>query len=1176
VTLRFLLVAFAAANAFGAAAPDFRNLPIAFEPNRGQFAPGAQFGARSGGALVEITGHAVQFQLGGEPIRMTWKRGRASTVTSGMDRLPGPAIYFVGNDSTLWASGIPTYKKVLIPKIYKGVDLVVYGTNAQLEYDLNLAPGANLQDIILQFSGIQRMTISKEGNLILQDGDASLVQHQPHAYQLIGDRKTPVRAKYVLRGRFAVGFELADYDRSKPVTIDPELSFSTLFGGGGSDVVQGITVGPGGNVYLVGTTSSLNFPVAGAYENTNSNGQDHIFVTKLDPTGSTVLFSTYLGGSGTESGNAIALDTSEAVYIAGSTTSSDYPTTLGAVRQGDTAHGFSDVAITKLSSSGSSLLFSAVIGGSENEQAAGIAVDAAGESFVTGTTRSFDFPVTNGARNDLPQMNGQAANTKVFVMKLSPSADALRYSAVIGGTSAESASGIALDSTGTAYIAGTTSSRDFPVTANAFQQSFKPEIPQSGASGFSTGYIFKLANDGSGPLFSTYLGGAGDDSIRGISLDFEGGVYVTGVTTSSDFPTVTGSYFSAINGASNAVFVTKLKTDLSEPIYSSLFGGNRNSVGGIAVNSNKEAVITGGIDMNLPVTVGAPQTIPGSGPFTPAGAPQLGNAFVVKMKSDGTGIVLATYLGGAGAVGKAIAIDANTGIYVAGAADATFPVTTGSFRTISPGQIFIAKITDPSPCVYSLQPVATLTVNVNTQAGCHWVAVPGVPWLAVLSGGSGSGNGTVQLVAEPNRGIARSGAVSIAGNSYTVVEPDACQLSLSATSQRFDAEGGSDQFSAFTSPGCPLPPAATDEQWIHVKSPITGFYTYTVDAATESRSGSITVGALSYSVTQSASRCVFSVAPDPVTIPTSTTVTVAITADNYTCPWTATSDSPNVFFIPEQGQGTSTITVTVPGPRYAVAPSVNAVIAGKSVQLKIRGTGGAYVAGKIDVFRKGQWWFDRNGDTLWTSPEDSVLIYGQAGDIPIMGDWDNTGRIRMGVFRSGQWWLDMNGDERWDPTHDILFNYGQAGDIPVIGDWDNTGKQRIGVFRDGQWWLDMNGDRRWTGAPDAVFQFGQAGDIPIIGDWDNTGWQRLGIFRRGQWWLDMNGDRLPDVMFNYGQAGDIPVIGDWDNTGKQRIGVFRQSQWWLDMNGDHVWTAPKDKMFFYGAPGDLPALSAWQ
>jgi len=747
---------------------------------------------------------------------------------------------------------------------------------------------------------------------------------------------------------------------------------------------------------------------------------------------------------------------------------------------------------------------------------------------------------------------------------------------VIGGTGADTSASIAIDSTGAAYVAGTTGSNDFPITPNAFQKSFKPDIPQGGAAGSSTGYVFKLASDGSALQFSTYLGGAGNDSIAGIALDSQGSMYVTGLTTSSDFPVVSGSHLSATNGAKNAVFVTKLKPDASGLLYSSLFGGNTNSAGGIAVDSSNEAIVTGSTDANLPVTSGAPQTIPGAGPLTPSGSPQVSNAFVVKLNNGGTDAALATYLGGSGAIGKAIAIDASGGIYVTGSADPTFPATAGSFRTISPGQIFVAKIVDPSPCTYSLHSASTLTVDVITEAGCHWVAVPGVPWLAVSSGSVGVGSGTVQLMAEPNSGIARSGVVSIAGNSYTVVQPLACQLTLSANSQRYEAEGGSDQFSAFTSPGCVLPAASASGQWIHVESPLPGLYTYTVDTTTQQRSGSIIVGAQSYSITQSASPCVFSVSPNPVTIPASGTAAVTITADNYTCPWTAASDSSKIFFIPSQGQGTSTITVTVPGTRYAVAPSAMATIAGRSVQLNIQGTIGAYIAGRVGVFRGGEWWLDRNGDTLWTPPQDAVFIYGQSGDYPIMGDWDNTGWMRSGVFRGGEWWLDMNGDGIWDPAHDVEFTYGFPGDIPIVGDWDHTGKQRIGVFRHGEWWLDMNGDHLWTGAPDMVFSFGQAGDYPVIGDWDNSGWQRVGIFRNGQWWLDVDGDHLPDTMFYYGYAGDIPLVGDWDNTGQQRIGVFRIGQWWLDRNGDHSWTNLEDEVFTYGFAGDIPVLTPWQ
>jgi uncharacterized repeat protein (TIGR01451 family) len=232
--------------------------------------------------------------------------------------------------------------------------------------------------------------------------------------------------------------------------------------------------------------------------------------------------------------------------------------------------------------------------------------------------------------------------------------------------------------------------------------------------------------------------------------------------------------------------------------------------------------------------------------------------------------------------------------------------------------------------------------------------------------------------------------------------------------------------------------------------------------------------------------------------------------------------------------------------------------------------------GNVGVFRSGQWWLDGNGDFAWTGAPDKVFWLGGAGDVPIVGDWDNTGVRRVGVFRSGQWWIDMNNDGVWDAQHDVVFWYGQAGDIPVVGDWDHTGVQRIGIFRNGQWWLDINGDRQWDSTHDIAFSYGQAGDVPLVADWDSTGWQRIGVFRSGQWWIDLNGDHVwdsaHDQVFSYGAAGDIPVIGDWTHTNQTRIGVFRKAQWWLDMNGDHIWDATHDTAPLLGIASDVPVV----
>jgi hypothetical protein len=226
------------------------------------------------------------------------------------------------------------------------------------------------------------------------------------------------------------------------------------------------------------------------------------------------------------------------------------------------------------------------------------------------------------------------------------------------------------------------------------------------------------------------------------------------------------------------------------------------------------------------------------------------------------------------------------------------------------------------------------------------------------------------------------------------------------------------------------------------------------------------------------------------------------------------------------------------------------------------------------IFRSGQWWLDLNGDDQWSPAADTVFNYGIAGDVPMLGDWDNTGRIRIGIFRNGQWWLDIDGDGQWTEGVDTVFTFGQAGDVPIFGDWTNSGVKRVGIFRSGEWWLDLNNDHAWTPGADTVFTYGQAGDIPLFGDWTGTGVDRVGIFRGGQWWLDINNDHGwtigVDTVFTYGEAGDVPMLADWTNSGVQRIGIFRGGQWWLDINNDHSWTAGVDTVFTYGQAGDVP------
>ena len=551
-------------------------LPLHFEPNRGQTDARVQYLSRGDGMNIYLTGtEAVFVPHGDKPavVRMKLAGSRKSAIAEGVDKLEGISNYFLGRDPSKWVTDIPQYRRVAFRDVYPGVDVVYYGNQRRLEYDLVVAPGADPGVIDLTFEGVDSIRRNAGGDLLLRTPAGELTQRAPVVYQEVDGVRVGVEAQYRVRGR-KVGVTLARYDRSRELVIDPVIVYSTYLGGSGSDRGLGIAVDATGAVYVVGNTASANFPVANAFRASNA-GSDDVFVAKLNPSGTALGYSTYIGGAALDNADEIALDATNAAYVLGRTRSANFPVVnpyQGALG------GFQDVFVLRLAPAGNALSYSTYLGGSGVDTFAGLAIDSAGAAYVAGQTTSIDFPTVNGfqAANGGGGLDG-------FVSKLSPSGSTLVYSTYIGGSGGDSPQGLALGGGGAIYVAGSTTSLNFP-TANAFQS--------SNAGGLRDGFVMALNAAGSALVFSTYIGGSGDDLLNGIAVDGSGVASVTGFTDSFDFPTVR-PYQAFYAGGRDAVFV---RIDSSGRVtYSSYLGGSGNDFGlAIALDSNGMAYLQGG------------------------------------------------------------------------------------------------------------------------------------------------------------------------------------------------------------------------------------------------------------------------------------------------------------------------------------------------------------------------------------------------------------------------------------------------------------------------------------------------------------------------------------------------------------------------------------------------------
>jgi len=663
----------------------YGKLPLSFEANQGQTDRQVKFLSRGRGytlfltsneAVLALRQHEQRPEDGIAPdldpksktavLRMKLAGANPAPAVEGVDELQGKSSYFIGNDPTKWRSSIPTYAKVEYREVYPGVNLVYYGNQGRLEYDFVVAPGADPKAITLAFEGGDSLAVDAQGDLLFKTEGGEIRVSKPLIYQEVGGMRQEISGRYVLNPKSKtenpqshwVGFQVAAYDSSRPLVIDPVLDYSTYLLSNGSVQPHGIAVDAAGNAYVTGRTASSIFPpnlptTAGAFQPSSGGGGD-AFVTKLDPTGSALVYSTYLGGSSEDGSFGIAVDAAGNAYVTGNTDSTNFPTTTGAF---DTTLGsIRDAFVTKLDPTGSSLVYSTYLGGSLGlDEGFGIAADAAGNAYVTGKTSSTDFPTTLGAFNTTfsPGSDG-------FVTKLNPTGSALVYSTFL--SSSDIGLGIAVDVAGNAYVTGITGF-NFPTTAGAFDTTHNGGIDA---------FVTKLDPLGSALLYSTYLGGSGTESDTRIAVDAAGNAYVTGHTDSTNFPTTAGAFQTASSGGGGDAFVTKLDPAGSALVYSTYLGGSGLEIGfGIAVDALDNAYVTGvTTSNNFPTTAGA---------FLHNGAQ---DAFVTKLNPTGSALVYSTYLGGAVFDrGDGIAVDADGNAYVTGITQSTnFPTTAGAFQ----------------------------------------------------------------------------------------------------------------------------------------------------------------------------------------------------------------------------------------------------------------------------------------------------------------------------------------------------------------------------------------------------------------------------------------------------------------------------------------------------------------
>ena len=590
----------------------------------------------------------------GVAVELSFVNASPNLTPEGVLPQPGYHHFYKGNDSSKWNNGVPHYKELRYPAVWEGVDLEISGSKDGMKMNWVLDRPDRASSIHLHWAGADRLELDATGNLLVHHALGTLTDLSPIAYQEIEGERKPIDCVYRLFGSFELGFELTgSYLEDIPLIIDPILTYASYLGGSLTEYGRGIAVDTQGCAYVTGITTSVDFPVTPGAFQTTYGGNTDAFVTKFASNGASLIYSTYVGGSGIEADNFISLDTEGCAYITGGTTSADFPITPGAFQ---TTAG--RIYVTKLAPDGGSLIYSTFLGASGvgNGNGNGIAVDSQGHAYVAGYTSDLNFPVTPGAFQTT-KLGFQSG----FITKFSPDGGSLIYSTYLEGSGQDIINDIAVDAQGYAYVTGSTTSTDFPVTPSAFQTT------STGSSAFIT----KLALDGSALIYSTYLSGNAGCSGHSISVDSFGNACATGNVSGPDFPVTPGAYQTVFPGGLST-FVSKLSPGGDNLIASTYLGGTaNNSNNGGTVDAQGRIYVTGSANLpDFPLTPDViPSVLDGST-----------NIYISIFSADLTKLLVSYCLGSG--IGYSIATGAEGAVYATGQALSTgFPATTGAFQT---------------------------------------------------------------------------------------------------------------------------------------------------------------------------------------------------------------------------------------------------------------------------------------------------------------------------------------------------------------------------------------------------------------------------------------------------------------------------------------------------------------